>query len=232
MEIDQIRNAFSKGLVAVTDHGIVILYNFKDRWVTQLFSEETRDVFLEFLEDSDRLLVACSPGNAVKFIFCKGLTGQETIFYAPISEKMTTQELDEIMNSLADEKKEEEFLANFANVDMSDEGAILEKLREIVEKDREKHKTNIVSLPAMNRWRQVKKLATEFANIFCFRYELLEPDYGYDGSVTVFFPEKMNKAIIITGKIKKLFEEAIKAGTEFEIECNVNEGFVNFIFYA
>lgn len=232
MDIEGIRNAFSKGGIAVTHNGIIVTYTYKERWVDQSFYDNNREVFLELLEASDRISIECVLGRVIKFVFHNDFTGQEMVFYPPLDEEISLKELEDILMSSRNEEKEAEFCEFFYGTDLENDDEVLSKLREFFNREREKRKTNIVNLPAMIRWKTVSRLATGLANALGFRCEVLEPEPEFDGSVTVFFPEKFDKKIVITGKLKEWLEEIVRTGSSVDIECNINDGFLNLTFYA
>jgi len=232
LNIEEIREVFSKGGIAITQSGFYVTYTFKERWVDQSIFDDKRRVFLELLEASDRVSIECVLGRVIKFVFHNDFAGQEMIFYPPLTEEISLKELEVILQSSRNEEAETEFCEFFYGTDLDNDDEVLEKLREFFNREREKHKTNIVSLPAVNRWKTVHRLSLGFANSLGFRSEVLDPDYGFDGAVTVFFPEKLEKKVVISGKLKEWLEELVRTGSGVDIECNVNDGFLNLTFYA
>lgn len=233
MNVEEIRNAFSKGGVIITHEGIVVTYTFKERWLDQSFFDDSRRVLLELLESSDKLIIECAIGKIMKFVFHNDLSGQEMVFYPPVSEELSLKDLKDILQNSRDDAAETEFYEFFYGVDLDDKDEVLDKLRELFERKQESTKTNIVSLPARVRWKTMSKLAVGFANSLGFRYEILEPDFNdFDGAVTVYFPDNMDGKIVIEKEPKLSLEKIIDTGSVTEIECNINNGFLNLVFYA
>lgn len=238
MDIREIRNTFDKGGIAVTQAGVMVFYTFKEGCISQgIFDRDEKCVFLELLKGSDKFSIEYIYGKVFKLNFYKTINGQVSFFYPPISKEISTQEFSKILDEISEKcEVDKEFIDAFSEIDLSDEDAVWDKLREIAERDEEKHKTNISRLPVVARWNCINKSVTNLANFLDCDCEVFEPhfrlDYEFEGSITIDLTGKMEKPLVILGNLKKQLVEIIECSSGVEIECDVSDGWFNLTFYA
>lgn len=230
MNVDGIRNAFSKGSVAITHDGILVFYTHKDSWVSQSIFNDNMRVFQDLVSHCDGLIIKVIKGEMVKLGFGYILDNQDTVFYSPVEREVSIDELRNVANDI-NNGDNAGFFDFFMGVDLDDNDAILEKLRDFFVQRESERKTNMVDIPRLIRWRKVHRLAVGFANLAGFSCETSEPGDGFDGSVTIQFPEEFDKPITISGNLKKSLEELLDASSGVGIECNIPDGFLDMTFY-
>lgn len=232
MNIDGIREAFSKAMVAFTENGIVVSYTFKDDWLEESFFDEKREVFLSLLEQSDVLVVEYVHDKAIRLVFRNNLNGQEIIIYPPISKEVTFAELEELFSSEECVRREIELCDLFRDVDLTNKSDVVGKMKEIADSFESKD-ASVISMPAISRWKRIRSLAIEFANSLHMDYDVFAPgDDDFDGSITIFFPMNVRNKVVIEGKVKSCVEDTVRHSSGIDIECNIVEGFFNITFYV
>lgn len=232
VSIDNIRQAFSKGSIAITGSGISIFYQNKDQWVTQEIRADSIGVISEMLSKFDRMVIQCIAGKMIKISFIKSLDGQEMVLYPPIEEEMSIDELRDLMELSDDpsvEQSRDEFFNFFIGTCLDDHDEVLEKVREFIEI--KSGNSNAVSGPVIDRWRELQQCVLSFAGCFGFDSECCDPKGQSNGYVEVFYPDGYDKPIRVSGKSKELLLQALHVCQLLSLEFDVADGFLNMIFF-
>lgn len=230
MEIEDIRKCFSKGSVSVTENGIYVFYTYKDRWVTQSIYEEHMQVFENLLKTSEKFGISISKGKYIRFSFLKPMKNQETIFYNPLEDEVSLEELDGIISSLTESgsKRSEEFFDFFMGTDLDDESEVLEKLNEWITKiNGSPGKIIDMSIPI--RFNQAYQYAMKLAGILRCDIDIQKPGNDNYGYVQFQFPEDFKKAWL-SGKSLGEMANLVELSTAATVECQVIEGFLDLTF--
>lgn len=234
--IEKIRSTFSKGNIVISDKGVTVLYTYKDRWITQEITSEFRAVFADLLRNSDELLITHKTGKFAKLHFHAVFDSKTPVIFQPIEEEMSIEEIREIIDSSREDPEvqeaENQFFEFFMGVDLEDDDAVFEKLREWVNKVDEERKTNVRNLSAAMRWKTILNKATLLAGILDCGCEVFENSNDYDGSVTLFIPQDDSKITRVFGKSKDLFAGLLESSIVTSIEISVMDGYINITFYA
>lgn len=229
MDVNDIRNCFSKGSVTISPRGISVFYTFKERWVSQSIFDDSIDVFRGLLKSCDVFGIDRSVGKFVKFLFYSESLGEcETVFYNPTENEVSLEELQEIAIDSERGKEHAEF---FIGVDLDNDDEVLARISEWVSLVNARNKSNIEAFMPKNKWRKMKSDAEEVARILGCAVECNEPSGDYGGDFTMCFAEESPSSIRIQGEEKKKLEEFIEDYDGISIELYVNEGFLNISFF-
>ena len=230
-KIDEIRNAFSKGNVVIDEKGIAIIYTQNDRWITQEFDPKYQAVFADLLKHSDGLIINHQKDKSARFRFCINLENQNPVVFSALKEEMSLEQLDKIvelsMKESMAKKNQDKFFEFFIGTDINDQDIFIEKLAEWTEIIDEANRTNVKSLSAVIRWKEILKKATLLAGFLGCEYEILDNNKDYDGSIALFLPEDAQKTIKILKKKKELFIELLEISIATCIEISIKDNYIS-----
>jgi len=234
LDVNDIREAFSKAQTVITDRGISIIYSYKDGWIDQEFADDKKSVLLKLIRMSDWVNISFIKGRMFKFVFHNNIDGQETVIYAPVKEENSLFGLENIFDAIefgdVDVRLHDEFLEFFDGCDLDDSDDVLDRFTKLIEAE-EARRPNIIKIETIKRFSDFAKVAKKFADSVGLRCELSKPDSDFEGSATLFFETHANKSICLKGKQKDLFEQLVEMSPVVMFECAITEGYANFSFY-
>lgn len=222
--IEAIRQAFDKGNIIISKHGISVFYNLKNRCISQSVFGNDYTVFCKLVGISDSLSFERIKGRFVKINFRFEIDNQETVFYNPVNEEVSIEELNDILSSSV-EPDDDGFLGFFFGVDLDDDNAVIQRFREYL--DSKKTTDTIVDFLKYSKWSDFYKRASTVFNSLSLEYEVLEPDTDFDGCVIFELPQNLSMSKNCLGILASL----LSVSDGIDIETDINEGFLNISFY-
>lgn len=226
--INEIREAFSKGGIVLKNGNCVVIYTFNDRWVTQSLSNRSKEIFYNLIENCDRLSIQLKKGNSIRYEFEMDENGDDSIiFYAPIKNELTTEELEQICRDI---RPSEEFL-NFIDGTIDNDDVFREKLAEWTEIVMDKKKPKIRNVETLRGFPKILELCNKLVKALSAEMIIERPDEYSDGFIEIQIPEIFTRKIIIYGKNKDFFADAVSLSECVDLEMNVNGGYINIYFY-
>ena len=223
---EAVRNLFSKAAVVSNAGGISAVYSDKRRWITQELKD--RKSLCDLIRESTQVGIRIKKGDRISLFFQMPTGEQETQILMPLEKETSVEELEE---RIRDMPPSEEFLAFFAGTDLDDEKEVREKLRKWMEKKMEEMQTSVVELDVIKRWNVLSAKVSEFAQSLQVPVILSEPDGISEGYAELQLPEDRKSALWICGKKKEFFEELAEISSLITFELNVENGYVNIIFF-
>lgn len=221
-----VRNLFSKAAVVSSTDGISAVYSDKRRWITQEMTVQKS--LCDLIRESTQIGIRIKKGARISLFFQMPTGEQETQIFMPLEKEISVEELEE---RTRDMPPSEEFLAFFAGTDLDDEKEVLEKLRKWMEKKIEEMQTSVVKLDVIKRWSALSAKVSEFAQSLQVPVILSGPDGISEGYAELQLPEDRKSALWICGKKKEFFEELAEISSLITFELNVENGYVNIIFF-
>lgn len=229
MNVDTIRNVFSKGVIATYNSGVIIYYNYKERWISQTISENRKEELLGIINNCTRIGIEYKAGSYVRLIF-QGNCFDDIGIYQPLEEEISLEELNAIVDSYEDTPAAIEFFSSFTE-DMLDEQTIMERFSEYMSSIRE-DSDRIPEISDIYRWNKIYEISSALSSVLGCELEYEPPDDVGDGYCEVQFPEECKSTKWISGGLKDAFYTLVSLCSVVEIECLVTDGFLNISFYA
>ena len=219
MEIGGIRETFSKGTVLLSSDGVTVFYTFTERWVSQSVSGKSLGVFQNLIDSCDKFGIEYRTDKFIKFVFSRENDGQSVVFFQPLSEEVSIEELQAIAQET---EPSEDFIEFFDGVDLDDEDEVFQKLLEWMRlNEPEKDETKRFG------WQGFCDRAMKLARFCSCTCEVSEPE-----SIELQFPEGRQRAFGIEGEEKENLGELVQACSNIGIEGYVPDGFLNITFYV
>lgn len=226
--IEEIREAFSKGGIVLKNGNCVVIYTFKDRWVTQSFSDKNKEVFYAIIEKCNRLSIQLKKGSSIQYEFEMSENDDSSIiFYTPIKNELTTEELEQLCKDI---KPSEGFL-KFIDGTIDNDEAFKKKLEEWTEIVMDKNKPKIRNVETLRGFPKVLNGCSKLAKVLSAEMIVEKPDEYSDGYIEMQIPEILNRKIIISGKNKDILADTVLLSECVDLEMNVNNGYINIYFY-
>lgn len=235
--IQDLRAAFSKAAVVISQSGISAIYTYSDyEWVYQPDSEHCdiyKRVFRELLELSDGFLIKFRKGFSIAFEFRMKNDIDTAVFYPPIDHQLSFEELHEISDRVFQNNgARKEFVEFFSGVDLSDDYAVMEKLFSWEELHR-RESDDVINLPRILRFNKMLKALKDVQATGVECSELFEPQGEEDGGfLTLVFDVDNTAQNGFFGKAKDSLANLMAVSSEITFEANIKEGFVNLSFFA
>lgn len=234
-DITKIREAFDKASIAVTKDGISAYFNQMNNsgWVTQEIDGDTMNIVRELAFSSDNIVFQCVKGKLVRMTFSVKTNVEKPILYPHMKDENDIRPfLDEIEKY--EPHPDKEFLGFFIGADLSDEKDLMGRLGEYFSAKREQYyaEHRVTEIPKVMRWRELRKNVLGFARLLGVEAIEQEPDCEFEGAMTVYMPENTEEPVKVSGKLKEFFVKALDLCEEYEIECNIEKGFYNLVFYV
>lgn len=219
--IEEIRESFSKGTVVVSSDGVAVFYTYAERWFSQSISGKAKQVFLDLLEASDSFGIECKAERFIKLIFTRKTDGKMVVFYQPLTEEVSIEEMQAIM---AATEPSEDFLEYMDGSDLRDDEELYDRLLGWIEKVNSVREKDI---PDAGKWELMHEFAARLARFCVCTCEVFENE-----SIELQFPEGKRHRFLIKDDEKENLRKLIDICSSIGIEGYVPDGFLNITFYA
>lgn len=219
--IEEIRESFSKGTVVVSSDGVSVFYTYAERWFSQSVSGKSKRVFLDLLEACDSFGIECKAERFIKLIFTRKTDGKTVVFYQPLTEEVSIEEMQAIMAST---EPCEDFLEYMDGADLQDDEELYERLLGWIEKVSSTRENDV---PDSEKWELIYEFANKLARFCVCTCEVFENE-----SIELQFPEGKIRRFLIKDDDKENLRNLIDLCSSIGIEGYVPDGFLNITFYA
>ena len=218
MNLDCIRNLFSKAAILVTNAGIVARYMYKGRWFTQ--DIEDKSGFLDLLNESESFGINISE-KTIDLVF-QNHSLRNGVYY-PIKPEISKEELDGLLKSSYIECINNDGFFEFMNgVNISDRKGLAKAVREWSDIEDSK----FINMNLYSKWQTVIGLSRDFQKWFPAEVETYKPDDGI-GIVEIQIPERFIG--ILRDDASVIFRQIVNISSEISLEGNVDDGFLNIV---
>lgn len=225
MNIQNIRNTFSKGIIVTNDRNIVATYVFKERWFAQSITKQNINYFENLLGDSLNIAIQANKGKYIRFVF-NGAFNNENRIYDPIDKEVTLDELKEIIDN-SEIVDPYGLYEAFRDVDFTDDYEVSNAFKNVLK--RMDNKTDNASEELVKKWNEMLETAN-YLKIFSIT-GTSEPNEG-NGCGYVECYIKIDKQIMISDTAKRLLEKLVFLSSEVCIEGNINNSELVFTFFS
>ena len=227
MEIQTLREAFSKGAVAVNQNNIAVVYTFNDRWFAQSVNH---NVLEELLSKSNSVIIKSDVGKSIKILF-NGDFGFDPMVFGVLSPELTSKEMDDLIDKL-DEKISPEALEIFKDVNLDNEYEMIEAVKELIERKRKDIRGSIPFSSIMNWPAMIKAIDGMKAFSDMYETQVTEPDGDFGGCIEFIFYDHPKRPIVLISELKEIASRLTQISQDVTIEGNVNTGQFNITFFA
>lgn len=230
IDINGIRRAFSKGALVFDNDKNIVMYTLTDRFTHQFFDSEEKEILYGIVEACKKMSITIKHGDLIKFTFYIDGNFDNTIFFSSLEEDMTPEE---IQNKIIENyNPSEEFTKFMSDVDLENEDAAREKLKEWVSIINEANKRKVRPVSALRKYPHIVKLSRKLSNVLASTVVFTEPDDLQDGNVLFEVSEDLKKPILLDKENKKMFAEMVNISSAVEFEMSPGKGYLNMYFYS
>lgn len=161
LEIEKIRETFSKGAVHTSSNKIAAVYAYRDRWFAQSFEGEEKTTLSDLLKKSCNVSAEFISGKYIKFCFI-GSYSLDFSVNPPLVQELTIDELKNVINDV-EIKDPYGLLKEIHDIGTEDEEAISEAIEKAIDKYCEKNKLEYIRFDAHDKWEQIKTTLVNIA---------------------------------------------------------------------
>ena len=227
-DVQNIRNTFSKGIVAVGKDTVTAIYLFKDRWFTQSIGSNDKDILLWLTDHSDKVVISIEPERFIQFSFKGDFNIDNMEIFSPVTNEVSSEELKNMLDELKSNTPDD-LIEIFKDVDFSnneDVKTAFEKLDKI----RNPLGKNPVEIKTVRNMNNLIEIAGNLPVSQDYFIEVNTPENS-DDSGYLEFNIDCNE-IVISNYYKELAAELIQYSSEITLEGDVNSGMLNIVVFA
>ena len=220
--INEIRNAFSKGSIVVSQRGIEVFYTYKGQWFSQ--SIDNPRIFGNLLDSSDGFVIDYRAGRFIRFVFENVDDSRQVVFYSPLVSEVSVEELQEILER--EGNVSDEFIEFFMGTDLDDEESIAERFLDWIKRYDEEIDESIVNLSDVRKREAMRGFCDKLAGFLSCGI-----DYTPD-CFELFLPQKTRGFCRVSNDMKDVLRNLLFTCSMVSIEGDVDTGILNIGFFV
>jgi hypothetical protein len=221
MKYQEIRDAFKECAITVSSNGISLV--FPQYPVPQYINVPVDDdemgnrhVFEELLDKCTKFRVVLQPGLDVKLDFTMEIPVENDLVFPALRKEISAEDIEKIIssNGLSPRK---DFLEAFEDVNVFDDGEVLERVSELIQQDK---RGEVLPMRSIRDWPEIKASASEFYNNCHFGSLALEdPDkYVTSGAAVFNFESEAPYLYELDGQCLDSFRELVKTSNWYSLD--------------
>ena len=230
MNIQDIRNAFSKGFVTAGGNTIIISYFYLDKWFAQSIEEDEKEAFADLFVNSDQFAIKSTPRESIQVIFQGGFEIDGYYMYPPVKPEITLEEMNRICSE-AEITDPYGILKSLEESDFINENTISQAASTLIG-ERLDRITPLKSEGSGVRWNKIFPIIRKLSTLDDgFSVECSVPLEGNMGYAEFQFGTDF-ESIVLRDHKKDMVLDMIDHSTCVELEGSVESGAFNVTFYV